>query len=156
MSAKQHLNFHGTVSTFVRRHHPSMTGAPALGLPTPSTPRTMLSRTRERRINADKKRVDHDACLRGRRQGATDGVSSQQFHRLAELRSPHQLSWHPCLSSSSCAPATSAVLNSCDTVSRRKVSLFSLMTCVSSRAIVLDSFVSVALETCQKRETLRE
>ena len=48
MSTKQHLNFHGTVSTFVCRLHPSMTGAPALGLPTPSTPRTVLSTMRER------------------------------------------------------------------------------------------------------------
>ena len=103
---------------------------------------------RKRGINADKKGVDLDVHLCGRRQGATDGVS--------ELRSPHQLSWHPCLSSSSCAPATSAVLNSCDTVSCRKVSLFSLVDCVPNRAIVLDSFVSVALETCQMRKTLRE
>ena len=55
MFAKQHLNFHGTVSTFVRQTQPSLTGAPALALPTPSTPRTVLSTTRERGINADKK-----------------------------------------------------------------------------------------------------
>ena len=34
MPAKQHLNFHGTVSTFVRQFHPSLTGAPVLALPT--------------------------------------------------------------------------------------------------------------------------
>ena len=110
MSAKQHLNFHGTVSTFVRRLHPSMTGAPVLTEPTPSTPQTVLSTMRERGINADKKRVDLDVCLCGRRQG---------------------------------------VLNSCDTVSCRKVSLFSLVICVSSRAIVSNSFISAAPETCQ-------
>ena len=81
-----------------------------LNLPTPSTPQTVLSTTKERGINADKKRVDLDVCLCGRRQG---------------------------------------VLNSCDTVSCRKVSLFSLVICVSSRAIVSNSFISAALETCQ-------
>ena len=80
--------------TFVRQFHPSLTGAPVLAEPTTSTPLTVLSTTRERGINADKKGVDLDVHLRGRRQGATDDVSSQQFHRLVEPRSPHQRSWH--------------------------------------------------------------
>ena len=88
MPAKQHLNFHGTVSTFVCRFHPSLTGAPVLNLPTPSTPQTVLSTTRERGINAVKKGVNLDVHLRGRRQGATDDVSSQQFHRLVEPSCP--------------------------------------------------------------------
>ena len=155
MPAKQHLNFHGTVSTFVCRFHSSLNGAHVLALPTPSTPRTVLLTTRERGINADKKRVDLDVCLCGRRQGATDDVSSQQLHQLVEPRSPHQHSWHPCLSSSSCAPATGAVLNSCDTVSCRKVSLFSLVICVPSRAIVSNSFVSTALRRVNARNTAR-
>ena len=90
-----------------------------------------------------KKRVDLDVCLCGRRQGVTDDASSQQFHRLVEPRSPHQ---HSCCR---------AVLNSCDTVSRRKVSLFSLMICVPSRAIVSNSFVSAALRRVNARNTAR-
>ena len=69
MSEKQHLNFHGTVSTFVRRFHPSLTGAPVLTEPTTSTPLTVLSTTRERETNADKKGVDLDVHLRGKRTG---------------------------------------------------------------------------------------
>ena len=69
MSAKQQLNFHGTVSMFVRRLHPSLTEAPVLAPPTPSTPQIVLSITRERGINADKKGVGLDVCLCGRRQG---------------------------------------------------------------------------------------
>ena len=78
-----------------------------------------------------------------------------RLNRLVEPRSPHQHSWHPCLSSSSCAPATGALLNSCDTVSCRKVSLFSLVICVPSRAIVSNSFVSAALRRVNARNTAR-
>ena len=84
--------------------------------PTTSTPLTVLSTTRERGINADKKRVDLDVCLCGRRQ---------------------------------------RVLNSCDTVSCRKVSLFSSVVCVSSRAIISNSFVSVALRRVNAGNTER-
>ena len=110
MSAKQHLNFHGTVSTFVCRLHPSMTEllrwvCQRLQLLKP------CFRPRERGINADKKRVDLDVCLCGRRQAVTSSG------------------------------------HSCDNV--RKVSLFSLVICVSSRAIESSSFVSAALEACQ-------
>ena len=71
------------------------------------------------------------------------------FTGLLSCVHPHQLSWHPCFSSSSCAPATSAVLNSCATVSCRKVSLFSLVICVPSRAIMSNSSVSAALRRVQ-------
>ena len=81
-----------------------------LALPTPSTPRTVLSTMRERRINADKKRVDLDVCLCGRRQG---------------------------------------VLNSCDTVSCRKVSLFSLVICVPSRGNRVEFLHLCSSEKCQ-------
>ena len=47
------------------------------------------------------------------------------------------------------------VLNSCDTVSCRKVSLFSLVICVSSRAIVSNSFISAALRRVNARNTAR-
>ena len=93
MPAKQHLNFHGTVSTFVCQFHPSLT-ALVLNLPTPSTPQTVLSTTRER-------------SMLTRRE------------------------------------------------SRWKVSLFSLVICVSSRAIVSNSFVCVALRRVNARNTAR-
>ena len=48
VSAKKHLNFHGTVSTFVCLFHMSHKKAHVLTLPTSSTPRTVLSTTRER------------------------------------------------------------------------------------------------------------
>ena len=82
MSAKQHLNFHGTVSTFVRRLHPSMTGAPALYLPTHSTPQTVLSTTREREVNADKKgeSISMFACVE------EDRVSRVQDTRVTRFR----------------------------------------------------------------------
>ena len=47
------------------------------------------------------------------------------------------------------------VLNSCDTVSCRKVSLFSLVICVPSRAIVSNSFVSTVLRRVNARNTAR-
>ena len=67
-------------------------------------------------------------------------VSHQQFHRLVKPRSPHQ---HSCCR---------AVLNSCDTVSCRKVSL---MTCFSSRAIASNSLVSVVVRRVNPRITTR-
>ena len=76
MPAKQHLNFHGTVSTFVCRLHPSLTGAPACVESANAFSSSNRAFDNEREINADKKG-------RVRRQG---------------------------------------VLNSCDTVSCRKVS----------------------------------
>ena len=142
MSAKQHLNFHGEVCTFVRRFHPSLTGAPVLALPTPSTPQIVLSTMRERGINAIKKRVDLDVRLCGRRQGVTFRINSFTGS-FVEPRSPHQHSF------------CRAVPNSCDTVSCRKVSLYSLVICVSSRAIVSNSFVSVALRRVNARNTAR-
>ena len=78
-----------------------------LALPTPSTPQTVLSTTRERGINAG--RVDLDVRLCGRRQG---------------------------------------VLNSCDTVSRRKVSLFSSVDCESGNRVEFLRLCSS--ETCQR------
>ena len=72
-----------------------------------------------------------------------DRVTHQQFHRLVKPRSPHQ---HSCCK---------AVLNSCDTVSRQKVSLYSFVICVSSRAIASNTFVSVALRRVNAQNTAR-
>ena len=86
MPAKQHLNFHGTVNAFVCRLHPSLTGTPVLALPTPSAPQIVLSTMRERETNADKKGVNLDVRLCGRRQGVTFRInsftgSSSRVHR---------------------------------------------------------------------------
>ena len=159
MPAKQHLNFHGTVSTFVCRLHSSLTGA-TVALPTPSTPRTVLSTTRERGINAVGRRVDLDDRLRGRRQAVTDDarstscfVSTVSPARRAALIAPALLASLPFffVMHNCCR----AFLDSCDTVSCRKVSLFSLVICVPSRAIVSNSFVSAALRRVNARDTAR-
>ena len=99
-----------------------------------STPRTVVSTTRERGINEDKKRVDLDVRLRGRRQAVSGFVSTVSPARRAAFTAPALLTslpfffvMHDCCR---------AVLNSCDTVSCRKVSLLSSVVCVSSRAIV--------------------
>ena len=110
-----------------------------------STPRTVVSTTRERGINAG--RVDLDVHLRGRRQAVSGFVSTVSPARRATFTAPALLAslpfffvMHDCCR---------AVLNSCDTVSCRKVSLFSSVVCISSRAIASNSFISVTLETCQ-------
>ena len=112
-----------------------------------STHRTVVSTTRERGINENKKRVDLDVRLRGRRQAVTGFVSTVTSARRAVFTAPALLAslpfffvMHDCCR---------AVLNSCDTVSCRKVSLLSSVVCVSIRSITSNSFVSVTLETCQ-------
>ena len=107
----------------------------------------MVSTTRERGINENKKRVDLDVRLRGRRQAVTGFVSTVTSARRAVFTAPALLAslpfffvMHDCCR---------AVLNSCDTVSCRKVSLLSSVVCVSIRSITSNSFVSVTLETCQ-------
>ena len=144
MPAKQHLNFHGTVSTFVCQFHPSLTGAPVLNLPTPSPPQTVLSATRERSMLT--RRESRSRCLLVWKKTGCDRwrfISTVSPARRAAFIAPALLAslpfffvMHDCCR---------AVLNSCDTVSCRKVSLFSLVICVSSRAIVTNSFVSAAL-----------
>ena len=59
-----------------------------LALPTPSTPRTVLLTTRERGINADKKGVNLNVCLCGRRQGASVFVSTVSPARRAAFTAP--------------------------------------------------------------------
>ena len=197
MSAKQHLNFHGTVSTFVCQFHLSLTGAPVLQcncnlslcawhsscwkakplfvssslqpdstvtqstsycsledtskslchLMSCSTPRTVVSTTRERGINADKKGVDLDVCLRGRRQAVSGFVSTVSPARRAAFTAsallaslPFFFVMHDCCR---------AVLNSCDTASCRKVSLFSSVVCVSSRSNRVEFLHLCNSETCQ-------
>ena len=54
MPAKQHLNFHGTMSTFVRRFHPSLSGAPVLNLPLLQLLEPCFLQ-REGEVSADKK-----------------------------------------------------------------------------------------------------
>ena len=97
-----------------------------LALPTHSTPRTVLSEDRVRQ----------------------NGVSNQQFDqaRRAAIIAPALLASLPFFFVKHCCRG---VLNSRDTVSCRKVSLFSLVICVSSQAFVSNSFVSAASETCQ-------
>ena len=112
-----------------------------------STPRTVVSTTRERGINADNKGVDLDVRLRGRRQAVSGFVSTVSPARRAAFTAPALLAslpfffvMHDCCR---------AVLNS----SCREVPLFSSVVCVKSRAIVTNSFTSVTLRRVNARNT---
>ena len=66
MPAKQHLNFHGTVSTFVCRLHPSLTGAPVCVESANAFNSSNRAFYNEREINADKKgeSISMFACVK--------------------------------------------------------------------------------------------
>ena len=114
-----------------------------------STPRTVDSTTRERGINENKNRVDLDVRLRRRRQTVFGFVSTVSSARRAAFTAPALLSSLP--SFFVMHDCCRAVLNSCDTVSCRKVSLLSSVVCVWSRSIVS----TLHLWEVSMRETLR-